>query len=467
MLDATTGFLRQADASAARSTLGLGTLATLNSVSASTGGTGLTSYTTGDLLFADSATSLAKLSATSSGNALISNGVGTAPSYGKIGLTTHVSGTLPVANGGTGVTTSTGTGANVLSNSPTLVTPILGTPSSGTLTSCTGLPLTTGVTGTLPVANGGTGVTTSTGSGSNVLSTSPTLVTPILGTPTSGTLTSCTGLPLTTGVTGTLPVANGGTGVTTSTGTGSNVLSNSPTLVTPVLGTPSSGTLTSCTGLPLTTGVTGVLPVANGGTGVTTSTGTGANVLANSPILVTPDLGIPSAGDLANCTNLSLTTGVTDVLPVANGGTGTSESAYGEYFLNGAATTTIASTATFYKVLGSTAYSYITASTLNIPVTNRLQYIGTGARRFFVTVCSSLHGTNNDKVELAVAVNGMHIDGSITNISLRGASVSVQASAQCIIELDTNDYVEVFVRNATGTNSITFDYFNLCAHALV
>lgn len=74
-----------------------------------------------------------------------------------------------------------------------------------------------------------------------------TLVTPILGTPTSGTLTSCTGLPLTTGVTGTLPVGNGGTGVTTSTGSGNVVLSTSPTLVTPVLGTPSSGTLSSCT----------------------------------------------------------------------------------------------------------------------------------------------------------------------------------------------------------------------------
>lgn len=48
------------------------------------------------------------------------------------------------------------------------------------------------VAGTLAVANGGTGVTTSTGSGNNVLSTSPTLVTPVLGTPTSGTLSSCT-----------------------------------------------------------------------------------------------------------------------------------------------------------------------------------------------------------------------------------------------------------------------------------
>lgn len=68
----------------------------------------------------------------------------------------------------------------------------------------------------LPVASGGTGVTTSTGSGNVVLSTSPTLVTPILGTPTSGNLANCTGVSLTAGVSGTLPIANGGTGATSA-----------------------------------------------------------------------------------------------------------------------------------------------------------------------------------------------------------------------------------------------------------
>ena len=98
---------------------------------------------------------------------------GLTPSTATSGVVT-VAGTLAVGNGGTGITSFgtgvagalgqnvSGTGSIALTTSPVFTTPNLGTPSAGTLTSCTGLPLTTGVTGTLPVANGGTGVASTT-----------------------------------------------------------------------------------------------------------------------------------------------------------------------------------------------------------------------------------------------------------------------------------------------------------------
>jgi hypothetical protein len=83
----------------AAATAGVVTLA--GTLIAANGGTGYAAYAVGDLLYADTTTTLAKLPDVATGNALISGGVATAPAWGKIGLTTHVSGVLPIANGGT------------------------------------------------------------------------------------------------------------------------------------------------------------------------------------------------------------------------------------------------------------------------------------------------------------------------------------------------------------------------------
>ena len=339
-----------------------------NSAAAITGGsiTGIT-----DLAIADGGTGASTATAainnllpaqTSAANKYLQSD-GTNVSWDAVTLSTaDITGTLPVANGGTGVTSSTGTGSVVLSNSPTLVTPALGTPASGVATNLTGLPISTGVSGlgtgvatflgTPSSANLASAVSDETGSGALVFANSPTLVTPALGTPSAlvgtnitGTASGLTAGNVTTNANLTGAVTSVGNAsslgsftsaqllgaLTDETGTGSAVFATSPTLVTPILGTPTSATLTNATGLPIATGVSGL------GTGVATflatpssanlrsaltdETGTGSAVFATSPTLVTPVLGTPTSATLTNATGLPLTTGVTGTLPTANGGT--------------------------------------------------------------------------------------------------------------------------------------------------
>src|SRR5574343_446185 len=233
----------------------LGTIATgtwnATAIGPTKGGTGLTTYATGDILYASASNTLAALAAVATGNVLISGGVTTAPSWGKVGLTTHVSGTLPVANGGTGVTSSTGSGAVVLGTSPTITTPVITFSTSPTVTAGTNAQgqgaltsdinvITTAASNpsgvTLPTATVGREVTIvnkganpinvypATGAAIDALATNASLQIPVGGvvqfeaSSTTQWYSSVNGLTSVAIVTGTLPVANGGTGATTLTG---------------------------------------------------------------------------------------------------------------------------------------------------------------------------------------------------------------------------------------------------------
>jgi hypothetical protein len=266
---------------------------------ATNGGTGTATTAVGDLLQGGATNTWTKLSAVATGNALISGGITTASSWGKIGLTTHITGILPVANGGTnasaagitafnnitGYTASGATGTTstnlVFSTAPTFTTTIDGSATFGAFGSSTALTMGytgTGATSTTNIStaaltgaftktinigtNGTTGSTTAINIGTSVGST----------TTITGTVSLGTALPIASGGTNSTatPTAGGagyGTGTAhayTAAGTSGQPLISAGSSA-PAFGTLALGTAN--------TNVSGTLTVTNGGTGAATLTG--------------------------------------------------------------------------------------------------------------------------------------------------------------------------------------------------
>ena len=283
----------------ATATTGVVTLA--GTLGAGYGGTGLNTYVIGDLLYASGTTAFSRLADIATGNALISGGIATAPSWGKIGLTTHVSGTLPIGNGGTNGTatatagsvaygtgtayafTAAGTLGQVLTSAgagtPTWSAAATGTVTSvaqsftGGLISVAGSPITSSGTLALTVAG--------TSGGIPYFSSASTWA-------TSALLTN-NAIMLGGGAAATPKTTTTGTGVVTAlgvnTGTAGAFVVNGG-----ALGTPSSGTVTNLTG-------TASINI-NGTVGATTPT-TGAFTTMKASTGAAVGGATPGAGGLA------------------------------------------------------------------------------------------------------------------------------------------------------------------------
>lgn len=253
---------------------------------ATSGGTGQSVYAVGDIVYASTTTALSKLADVATGNALISGGVGVAPAYGKIGLTTHVSGTLGTGNGGTNLTTFTSGGA-VYATSTSVLT-----------------------TGTLPATSGGTGQS-SYAVGDIVYASTTTALSKLADVATGnalisggvGVAPSYGKIGLTTHVSGTLPIANGGTNGTATPTLGGVIVGTGTAYASTAAGTTGQVLLAQTGASPIwgTAPASGVTSLAGTANQITASASTGAVTLSTPSTFIAP-------GSIAATTTVTGTT---------------------------------------------------------------------------------------------------------------------------------------------------------------
>lgn len=392
-----------------------GAVVSLDTVTVPFGGTGLTSYAIGDLLYASGGTSLAKLADVAVGNVLLSGGVGAAPAYGKVDLTAAVTGILPVTNGGTGQAAALTLNGVVYAASAGA----MATSSAGT----TGQVL-VGNTGSPPTWGAATGVAVTS------ISFGTTGLTP--SSPTQGAVV----------VAGTLAVTNGGTGLAAAAqgdllyGSAANTLSRlaKDANATRYLSNTGATNNPAWAQVDLTNGITGLLPFANFADGAAVSvTGRAANTSGVQASIAAAANGnvLRRSGDALAFGQIDLADGtnaVTGTLAATNGGTGNAVYAVGDLLY--------ASTTTVLTRLADVATGSV------------LKSGGVGVAPAWGTlsgVAGTLTWTNISGATAAVAGTGYVVDTSagIVTLTLNSAPT-------------VDDYVAVADAAGTfGTNNLT------------